>query len=140
VRLDGLLRVDLMPRVFALRRCALTESIGREVLPEHWQGRITSDLVGDRDPSRHTFFLLVDALERHVALEVGAFRQHNTPEAKGFGGVTWLERTEVSASPRLACAPEWRPSVPCLASTRESQALVGRSSRARCSPRSSRPG
>jgi len=52
----------------------MTESMSREVLPENWQGRIRGDLVGDRDPSRQTLFLLLDALEHHVRLEAEAFR------------------------------------------------------------------
>jgi hypothetical protein len=36
---------------------------------------ITGDLVGDCDPGRQTFFLLLRAVARHAALEVVAFRQ-----------------------------------------------------------------
>jgi hypothetical protein len=48
----------------------MTDSIGRKIRLENWQGGISADLFGNCGPKRQTFFLLLDAVERHTSLEI----------------------------------------------------------------------
>jgi hypothetical protein len=51
----------------------MTDAISGKIRLENRRGGIRADRFGDYDPKRHTFFLLLDAVERHASLEVAVF-------------------------------------------------------------------